>query len=146
MSQRAERYWEEMVGILLQLVDAQLAWGHSVLVDSVFMGVDENHTHHSWSDRQRAYELARRHQVNFRPIYLFVSDENVWRDRLTRRAEESTDERVATWERVAIQRQYFQTWQPGQALFVDCLNSVEDNLTQILTFIKNPALNLTGWE
>lgn len=135
-----------MVAILLRLVDAQLAWGHSVLVDSVFMGVDKNHTQHSWSDRQRAYELARRHQANFRPIYLYVSDENEWRDRLNRRAAESTDERVATWERVTEQRQYFQAWQPGQALFVDSLYSVEDNLVQILNFIRNPEPQLTGWE
>jgi predicted kinase len=82
MTGHSERFWEDMVHILLHLVDAQLAWGHSVIVDSVFMGVDENQAQHSWSDRQRAYEIAQRRRVIFRPIYLYISDEAVWRARL----------------------------------------------------------------
>ncbi len=146
LSQHSPMFWQDMVSILLHLVDSQLAWGQSVLVDSVFMGVDENHTQHQWSDRQRAFEIAQRYQVNFRPVYLYVSDEDVWQQRLTQRAAEIKDERVATWTQVSMQRHHFQPWQPGQALFVDNLNSIEDNFSQIMSFIANPDVQLAGWE
>jgi predicted kinase len=142
----ADYFWEDMVHILLHLVDAQLAWGHSVIVDSVFMGVDENQTQHRWSDRQRAYEIAQRRGVNFRPIYLYISDEAIWRERLAQRARQFPDAPVATWTQVDTQRRYFQPWHPGQALFLDGLNSVDDNFAAANKFITNPQIHLTGWE
>lgn len=146
LTRHAERFWEDMVHILLHLVDAQLAWGHSVIVDSVFMGVDEQQTQHRWSDRQRAYEIAQRHGVNFRPIYLYISDETVWRERLAQRARQFPDVPVATWTQVDVQRRYFQPWQPGQALFLDGLNSAANNFATAVTFITNPEVQLTGWK
>jgi predicted kinase len=146
MTGHSERFWEDMVHILLHLVDAQLAWGRSVIVDSVFMGVDESQTQHSWSDRQRAYEIAQRRGVNFRPIYLYISDEAVWRDRLTQRARQFPDAPVATWSQVDVQQRFFQPWQPGQALFLDGLKSVEDNFAAAIEFITNPQTLLTRWD
>jgi predicted kinase len=146
LTRHAERFWEDMVHILLHLVDSQLAWGRSVIVDSVFMGVDESQTQHSWSDRQRAYEIAQRRGVDFRPIYLTISDESVWQERLAQRARQFPNAPVATWTQVDAQRRYFQPWQPGQALFLDGLNSVEDNFMAAMTFIADPTSRLTGWE
>src|SRR5690606_18454440 len=103
----------DMVHILLSLVDSQLIWGHSVIVDSVFMGVDETQTQHTWSDRLRAYEIAQQRQANFRPIYCHISDENVWRERLTQRARQHPGIPTATWTQVEAQRRFFQPWQPG---------------------------------
>jgi predicted kinase len=146
LTRHAERFWEDMVHILLHLVDSQLAWGHSVLVDSVFMGVDEAQTHHTWNDRLRAYEIAQQHKVNFRPIYCHISDETIWRERLAHRAQQFPDAPVATWTQVDSQRHFFQPWQAGQALFLDGLNSVEENLATAVAFIANPTVRLTGWE
>jgi predicted kinase len=146
MTGHSERFWEDMVHILLHLVDSQLVCGHSVIVDSVFMGVDESQTQHSWSDRRRAYEIAQQRGVNFRPIYCHISDETVWRERLAQRARQFPDAPVATWTQVDTQRRYFQPWQPGQALFLDGLNSVEENFTTAIEFIVNPLIRLTGWD
>ena len=99
-----------------------------------------------YSDRQRAYEIAQKRGVNFRPIYLFISDEAVWRERLAQRARQFPDAPVATWRQVDKQRRYFQPWQPGQALFWDGLNSVDDNFVAAMAFIANPTVRLTGWE
>jgi predicted kinase len=96
LTRHTEQFWEDMVHILLHLVDSQLAWGRSVIVDSVFMGIDETQTQHSWSDRLRAYEIAQQRGVNFRPIYLTISDETVWRERLAQRARQFPDAPVAT--------------------------------------------------
>jgi len=109
------------------------------------MGVDENQTQHRWSDRQRAYEIARRAKAKFRPIYFYISDEDVWLERLVRRTAELQDPSVATWSQVSMQRQYFQPWQPGQALFIDSLNSVADNFAEIMKFILSPEVDLPGW-
>lgn len=145
MTRNSEYYWEDMVHILLHLVDSQLAWGNSVIVDSVFMGVDAHHTQHRWSDRLRAYAIAKTRQVRFRPVYLYVSDESVWRERLAQRARQFPNAPVATWDRVEHQRQLFQTWQPGQALFLDSLNNIEVNLQSVLAYIANPQVILSGW-
>lgn len=146
LTRHTERFWEDMVHILLHLVDAQLAWGHSVIVDSVFMGVDENQTQHTWSDRRRAYEIAQQRQVNFRPITCHISDETVWRERLAQRARQFPDAPTATWTQVDVQRRFFQPWQPGQALFLDGLNSVADNFAAAMAFITDLTVRLTGWE
>lgn len=136
------RFWEEKVDVLLHLVDSQLSWGNSVLVDSVFMGQHPTHPAHPWNDRQRAHQLAKKHQVRYRPIYLFVSDEKVWQARLADRASQLPDERVATWAQVDKQRHAFEPWQPGQALFLDSLNNLEHNIADALSFISAPAASL----
>jgi hypothetical protein len=81
----------------------------------------------------------------FRPIYLTISDETVWQERLAQRARQFPDAPVATWSQVDVQRRYFQPWQPGQALFLDGLNSVEDNFVVAMAFITNPDVRLVGW-
>jgi predicted kinase len=146
LTRYAERFWEDMVHILLHLVDSQLAWGHSVIVDSVFMGVDENQTQHTWSDRRRTYVIAQQRRVNFRPIYCLISDETVWRERLAQRARQFPDTSVATWTQVDLQRRFFQPWLPGQALFLDGLNSVDDNFAAAMAFITDPTVRLAGWD
>ncbi len=89
-----------MVSILLELVSSQLSWGHSVLVDSVFMGVVAGKTEHDWNDRQRTFEIAQKHDVQFRPIYFYISDEQVWQKRLQLRAKNYPNNRIATWSQV----------------------------------------------
>ena len=95
---------------------------------------------------RRAYEIARRRRVNFRPIYCHISDERVWRERLAQRAQQFPDEPSATWTQVALQRRFFEPWQPGQALFLDGLNSAEDNFNAAVEYVTNPAIRLSGWE
>lgn len=146
LTRHAERFWEDMVHILLHLVDAQLAWGHSVIVDSVFMGVDESQAQHTWSDRRQAYEIAQQRRANFRPLYCYISDETIWRERLAQRAQQFPNTSVATWTQVDVQRRFFQPWQPGQALFLDGLNSVEENFAAAIRFVTDPDVRLEGWE
>jgi predicted kinase len=135
MSQHANPFWEDMIRILLNLVEFQLEQGFSVIVDSVFMG----------EDRRQAYEIASRQTAAFRPIYTHLSDEEIWRDRVQQRIEESPVEirdRVATWERIQEQRKYFRPWKPESALFVDGINVIETNLEQVLAFITADEVSL----
>jgi hypothetical protein len=110
------------------------------------MGVDENQTQHTWSDRRRTYVIAQQRRVNFRPIYCLISDETVWRERLAQRARQFPDTSVATWTQVDLQRRFFQPWLPGQALFLDGLNSVDDNFAAAMAFITDPTVRLAGWD
>ncbi len=61
MSRHANPYWDDMIEILLNLAESQLALELSVMVDSVFMG----------RDRYQAYEIAQRNRAIFRPIYTY---------------------------------------------------------------------------
>ena len=68
-------FWDSRVTVLLDVVNTQLEVGLNVIADSVFMNMDRYH----------AQELARKHNVRFLPVYVFISDENVWKERVTKR-------------------------------------------------------------
>jgi len=134
-------FWDSQVAILLGLTETQLKLGINVIVDSVFMNMDRHH----------AQELARKYNVRFLPIYVFVSDESVWRERVTTRYDELENPDVATWERIQHQRQRFRAWEPDTALFIDSIRPVDRNYQSVLEFVMNtnvplkplPAISLT---
>ena len=125
-------FWDSRVAVLLRVTEVQLELGLSVVVDSVFMNRDRNH----------AQELARKHGVRFRPIYVFLSDDDVWKQRVTERYEEMQNPEVATWERIQHQRERFRTWEPGTALFVDSLGPLDQNYESVLNFVKAENVDL----
>lgn len=120
-------FWDSRVAILLDVVKTQLEVGLSVIVDSVFMNMDRHH----------AQELARQYNVRFLPVYVFLSDETIWKERVTARYNELNHKDVATWDRIQHQRQRFRAWEPDTALFIDSLNSVDQNYETILKFATN---------
>jgi predicted kinase len=118
-------FWDSKVAILLGLTETQLELGLSVIVDSVFMNMDRNH----------AQEIAQKYQARFLPIYVFVSDEIVWKERVTTRYQESKKNHIATWEQIQHQRGHFRAWEPETALFIDSLGSFDRNYEAILNFV-----------
>ena len=120
-------FWDSKVAILLGLAEAQLELGIDVIVDSVFMNTDRHH----------AQAIAQKHEARFRPVYTFLSDDRIWEERLTARFIELDNPAVATWEQVKHQRTHFRTWEPDTALFVDALDSPEDNYAKVLQFVTN---------
>ena len=120
------RFWDSKVELLLGLAERQLELGLSLVIDSVFMNTDRHH----------AQFLARTYEACFRPIYTFVSDEEIWRERVTRRREESAHN-AADWNQIERQRTHFNNWEPGTALFVDGVNPSEKNYADVLSFVVN---------
>jgi predicted kinase len=125
-------FWDSKVAILLRLTEVQLELGLSVIVDSVFMNLDRNH----------AQKLARKYGARFRPVYVFLSDDNVWKQRVTARYDEMNNRDVATWERIQHQRERFRSWEPGTALFVDSLDPVDRNYEAVLNFVQTDDVAL----
>lgn len=123
---RVESFWEQCIEIMLRFVEAQLELGVSVIVDSVFMG----------PDRELASRLARRHNADYRPIYTYLSDEQVWRERVEKRLEEYPQDRPATWDRIQEQREHFLPWEEDRALFVDSVTPIESNVSEILRYVR----------
>jgi len=125
-------FWDSRVAILLDLVETQLELGLDVIVDSVFMNMDRHH----------AQELARKYNARFLPVYVFVSDENIWKERVTTRFNGLMDPDVATWEHIQHQRGHFRPWDPGTALFVDSLHPVGQNYHKVRDFVTADAVIL----
>ena len=125
-------FWDSKVAILMRLTEAQLSLGLSVVVDSVFMNMD----------RQHAQELARNYSARFYPIYVFLSDDKVWERRVNERRDEMNHKHVATWERIQHQRERFQAWEPGTALFVDSLAPVDQNYEMVLRFVTGNPIQI----
>ncbi|MEO7839579.1 MAG: hypothetical protein ABIU06_09535, partial [Anaerolineales bacterium] len=121
---------------LLDITEVQLRLDLSVIVDSVFMNTDRLHAQH----------LAREYAARFRPIYVFVPDDKVWEQRVTARSNEMNSKDVATWERIQHQRGHFRDWEPGTALFIDALNSAEQNYTNALSFVTSEVVELKPLE
>jgi predicted kinase len=134
MRKHADPFWDEMIGILMNLVEAQLKLGISVIVDSVFMG----------SDRLQALEIAKKHNTAFRPIHTFVSDEKIWEQRVRQRVLDFPEDEPATWERIQIQRRDFLPWKPNSALFVDAIRLVEENHKKVTEFITARKVELNA--
>ncbi len=125
-------FWDSKVAVLLDLVNTQLELGLDVIVDSVFMNMD----------RQHAQELARKYEARFLPIYVFVSDDKVWEERVTKRYNEMNNKDVATWERVLHQREHFAKWEADTALFIDSVEAVEQNFEKVLEFVTKEDISL----
>lgn len=120
-------FWDSKVAILLNLVETQLKLGLDVIADSVFMNMDRYH----------AQASARKYDARFLPIYVFVSDENAWKERVTTRYNELNIPEAVTWENIQHQRQRFRAWEPDTALFIDSLNPFEQNYAKVLGFVTN---------
>lgn len=125
-------FWDSRVAVLLGLVNTQLEMGLDVIVDSVFMNMDRHH----------ARGLARKYNARFLPIYVFISDEEVWKRRVEERLEKLKHPDVATWERIMHQRQRFREWEPGTALFIDNLDAPDRNHQRILEFVMAEDVSL----
>jgi predicted kinase len=125
-------FWDSRVAILLDVVKTQLEVGLSVIVESVFMNMDRHH----------AQELARKYQARFLPVYVYVSDETVWKERVDARWQELNHPDVAAWERIQHQRQRFRKWERDTALFIDSLQSVDQNYETVLNFVMDENLSL----
>lgn len=125
-------FWDSKVEILLRLVEVQLELGLSVIVDSVFMNMDRNH----------AQEMARKYNARFLPIYVYVSNDKIWEQRVTARYDEMNNKEVATWERIGHQRERFRDWEPDTALFIDSLNSADQNYQTILNTVMKDDITL----
>lgn len=125
-------FWDEKILVLLTLAEAQLKLGISLIVDAVFMGADRVH----------AQELARSQGANFRPVYCFVSDETLWQQRVTQRAEMLQNPAVATWEQVRHQREHFAKWDADTALFVDAVRTIAQNQAQAREYVTGQGIQL----
>lgn len=125
-------FWDSKVAILLRLTEVQLELGLSVIVESVFMNMD----------RQHAQALARKYGARFYPIYVFVSDDTVWEQRVNERYQEMNHKDIATWERIQHQRERFRSWEPGTALFIDSLNSFDGNYEIVSDFVTKDEVRL----
>ena len=129
-------FWDSKVAILLDLIKTQLELGISVIADSVFMNMDRHH----------AQELARRCQARFLPIYVFISDDKIWEERVTTRFNELNHKDVASWERIQHQRERFREWEPETALFIDSLQAFEQNYAKVLDFVRSEDVSLRPLE
>jgi hypothetical protein len=129
-------FWDSKVAILLRLAEVQLELGLSLILDSVFMNMDRYH----------AQKLARKHDARFYPIYVFLSDDQAWEERVRARYEEARHKGVATWERIQHQRERFRPWEPGTALFIDSLNPSDRNYEIVLNFVMKDDVMLQPLE
>ncbi|MGD8403113.1 MAG: ATP-binding protein [Anaerolineales bacterium] len=127
------RFWDEKILLLLTIVEEQLKLGISTIADSVFMGADRVH----------AQELASKYDTYFRPIYCYVSDEALWKERVTERFEAAQGPNVASWEQIQHQRQWFAPWQPDTGLFIDTVDPFEQNYEKVLEFVVDQSISLT---
>lgn len=125
------QFWDSKVAILLGLAERQLELSLSVVVDSVFMNTDRHH----------AQLMAHRHGVRFRPIYTYVSDEVIWQERVMKRFEDSAHN-AADWKQIERQRTHFLAWQSDTALFIDSVNSFEQNYANVLAFVQKEIVDI----
>jgi predicted kinase len=125
-------FWDSRIAMLMDVIETQLKIGLNVIVDSVFMNTDRHH----------AQALARKYKARFLPVHVFVSDENIWRERVDMRLRNSNYEDTADWEQITHQRTHFRAWEPGTALFIDSINPLDKNFAAVLDFVQAETVEL----
>ncbi len=83
--------------------------------------------------RQRVREIAHRHEADLFVIHTFCSDETVYQERMSNRVEYHPGWQPKGWEEVLRLRAMYESWSPDNALFVDSMDAVDDNLEKIIT-------------
>lgn len=116
-------YWEDMIAVLLHLVESQLRYGNSVILDHVFMG----------TDRAQGRVMCEQTGARWKPVHVFISDVAEWENRVRMRHAENPA--AATWERILRQRLDFWPWEPGTALLLDSMRPLNENVAKVLEHI-----------
>ena len=116
--------------LLLDLADEQLALGLSVVLDAVFP-LD--------GFRATAREIATQQSVAFRPVCCYCSDEAVWRARMDTRTQYVPGWDPVGWDEVERLRPLYQPWPPQTALFVDAVQSIDENLQRVVRYLALDA-------
>ena len=117
---------DELWHILISTVELQLSVGVSVIMDAIFWG----------AGREQAKQIAKKHGARFRAIHTYCSDETIWRSRvLERYASASPEETPAKWEDIVTSQQNFRPWKPEEALFVDAVDDMHENLEKAVAYL-----------
>lgn len=92
--------------------------------------------------RLEARSIAKRHHVEFKPLFCYCSDEALWKQRLEGREQFVPHWSPVGWEEVERIRPNFEPWEEGAALFLDSSNHFESNLDAALSYLRRDAANL----
>ena len=122
-------FWDLAIAALLHIAEVQLKMTINVIADSIFMNLDRMH----------AAAIARECDARLVPVYMFISDEMIWKERVTARFLESIlGDDAASWTQVMEQQKRFRPWEPGTALFVDGVRPLEENFQTVRTCVCDP--------
>jgi predicted kinase len=113
--------------LILDMADEQLELGVSVILDATF---PLDHF------RMVASEIAVRHKAKFCPLYVTCSDDNIWRERMTDRAQYIPGWRPVGWDDVLRMRDYYQPWD-NNAVILDSMNTTQVNFKVVLEAVEN---------
>lgn len=113
--------------VILDMADQQLELGISVILDATF---PLDHF------RLVASETAARHKARFCPLYCTCSDDRIWRERMTDRAQYIPGWRPVGWDDVLRMREYYQPWDDN-AVILDSVNTTQVNFRVALDAIEN---------
>ena len=118
---------QDLFEMMNKLSEQQLLLGVSVILDAV---------HFSQEARDSTRALAKKHNARFHVIHTLCSDRNIWRERVVTRAESSSpNETPAQWDSIMAELAKFQPWNQDEALFVDAIYPVDENIQKVLDYL-----------
>ena len=118
---------QDVFEMMNKLAEQQLSLGVSVILDAVYF---------SQESRDSVRAPAKKQDARFHVIHAFCSDKNIWRERVVRRAENSSpNETPAQWDSIMAELDKFQPWSQDEALFVDSIQPVDVNLEKIRNYL-----------
>ena len=118
---------QDVFAMMNKLAAQQLSLGVSVILDAVYF---------SQASRDVARAIAEGHHAPLRVIHTFCSDKEIWRERVLKRAENSSpNETPAQWESIMVELDQFDAWGQDEALFVNSIHPVDVNLRKIRNYL-----------
>jgi predicted kinase len=123
----ADRSTADGYHLILDLAEAQLKLGLSVILDGVFP-LD--------GFRSAAREIAGMNDARFCPVFCYCSDVSVWKKRVEDRVGIVPDWTPVDWEEVERIRAIFEPWDPLTTLSVDSMMGLDSNLSMMIDWIR----------
>jgi predicted kinase len=125
----ADREGKEGYLLMLDQADEQLSLGVSAVLDGVFPLEEFRNT---------ARQTAHQRLAHFYPVYCYCSDVEVWQKRVSQRAAYVPHWTPVGWDDVERLQLTFQAWDAEEALFIDTVHPLEENLRTILDWLVGP--------
>jgi len=112
--------------LLMDLAEQQLTLGISPIIDAVFPMREF---------REHVALIVQRQMANLYIIHTYCSDEMIYRQRMADRVQYHRGWTAKGWEEVERLRPIYEPWIKQDALFLDAMDNIEQNLDKLLNYI-----------
>ena len=116
--------------LLIKLAEEQINLGVSIILDATF-------GRRGFRDELR--QIAEHHKTPFKPIYCYISNQDIWKDRWYKRQSlhPISHWMNPVWDDVLNIEDYFEKWDYTNLLSIDAMTPIDQNFQLVRDYLNN---------